>query len=115
MIVPSENVKKISARYVSMLHLKIGPLIVVLLKILGGQVNLYHDQNLCLHPGVNADGAKDQCINPEGFSSFIGFLESIPFHDSDSNNGSSEYEVPNLRCKYLLYIDMLSYLIATNP
>ncbi|PON94973.1 Protein phosphatase [Trema orientale] len=61
-----------------------------------GSVNLYHDPNLCLHLGVNADGVKGQCINPEGFSSFVGFLESIPFHDSDSNNGSSEYEIPNL-------------------
>ncbi|XP_062085386.1 uncharacterized protein LOC133791475 [Humulus lupulus] len=61
-----------------------------------GSVNLYHDHNLCLHYGVNADGAKDQCINPEGFSSFIGFLESIPIHGSDSKNGSSEFEIPSL-------------------
>lgn len=79
-----------------------GPLIIVLFLILGGSINLYHDQDLCWHLGASADGAKDQCINPEGFSSFVGFLESIPFHDSDSKSGSSEYEIPNLRYKYLL-------------
>ncbi|KAL5561831.1 hypothetical protein UlMin_031578 [Ulmus minor] len=63
----------------------------------GGPVNLYHDPNLCLHLGVTVNGAKDQCINPEGFANFIGLLESIPFHDPGSANGSSEYEIPNLR------------------
>lgn len=60
-------------------------------------MNLYHDHNLCFHLGMATDGAKDQCINPEGFASFIGFLESIPFHDGGLNNGSFEYETPNLR------------------
>ncbi|XP_050941191.1 probable protein phosphatase 2C 51 isoform X7 [Cucumis melo] len=45
----------------------------------GGSVNVYTDQSLCFHLGMI--GAKDQCFNPEGFASFIGLLESIPFHD----------------------------------
>lgn len=65
--------------------------------ILGGSVNLYHDHNLCLHLGATVDGANAQCINPESFSSFIGFLESIPFHNVSLGNGSFENDMPNLR------------------
>lgn len=43
------------------------------------------------HATVNE--AEDRCINPEGFASFIG-LES---HDTDSQNGYSDYSMPNLR------------------
>lgn len=46
---------------------------------------------------MTVDGAKNQCINPDGFASFVGFLESIPFHDAGLGNGSFEYDIPNLR------------------
>ncbi|XP_024030374.1 probable protein phosphatase 2C 51 isoform X2 [Morus notabilis] len=61
-----------------------------------GSVNLYHDHELCFSLGVTVDGAKNQCINPDGFASFVGFLESIPFHDAGLGNGSFEYDIPNL-------------------
>lgn len=48
---------------------------------------------MCLHFGMTMDGIKDQCINPGGFASFIGLLESIPFLDVGSV-GSNEYVMP---------------------
>ncbi|KAK4848290.1 hypothetical protein QYF36_011360 [Acer negundo] len=57
----------------------------------GGVLNSYNDQNMCLHFGMTMDGIKDQCINPEGFASFLSLLESIPFHDAGSDLGSNEY------------------------
>lgn len=63
----------------------------------GGPVDLYNNQNFCIHLGPTVNEDKDQCINPEGFSSFIGLLESIPLHDTGSNNGSSDYSMPDLR------------------
>ena len=47
--------------------------------ISGGPLNLYNDQNMCLHFGMTTDGVKDQCIHLEGFANFLGLLESIPF------------------------------------
>ena len=58
---------------------------------------MYNGQNLCFHFGMAADGLKDQCINPEGFASFLGLLESIPLHNSDSNHGSFEHAMPDAR------------------
>ncbi|XP_038717105.1 uncharacterized protein LOC120010391 isoform X2 [Tripterygium wilfordii] len=66
----------------------------------GGPINLYNDQSMCFHFGMTANGAKDQCINHEGFATFLGLLESIPFQDTGSNHGSSEHATPDLR--YLL-------------
>ncbi|KAJ6306595.1 hypothetical protein OIU78_021836 [Salix suchowensis] len=63
----------------------------------GGPLNLYNDQNMCLHFGMTIDGVKDQCIHHEGFANFLGLLESIPFHDAGSNYGSTEYAMPDLR------------------
>lgn len=51
---------------------------------------------------MTTDGFKDQCINPEGFASFLGLLESIPFHNIDSNYGSFEYAMPDSRYIFLL-------------
>ncbi|XP_031112674.1 uncharacterized protein LOC116016509 isoform X3 [Ipomoea triloba] len=51
----------------------------------GGPVNLYNDQHLCLNFGMNFEGNKEQCINPEGFARFLGLLESVPFNDTFSN------------------------------
>ncbi|XP_057423128.1 uncharacterized protein LOC130717044 isoform X3 [Lotus japonicus] len=64
---------------------------------LDGPVNLYNKQNFCFHLGPTVSEAKDQCINPEGFASFIGILGSIPLNDTGSNNGSSDYSMPDLR------------------
>ncbi|CAJ1969377.1 unnamed protein product [Sphenostylis stenocarpa] len=64
----------------------------------GGPVNLYdNNQNFCFHLGPTVNETEDQCINPEGFASFIGLLESIPLHDSDSSNGSTDYSMPDLK------------------
>ncbi|KAM4087429.1 hypothetical protein ACJW30_10G176900 [Castanea mollissima] len=63
----------------------------------GGPLYLYNDQNFCLYLGMNVDGTKDQCINPEGFANFLGLLESIPLHDMGPNYGSFEYAMPDLR------------------
>uniref|UniRef100_A0A2P2JLE2 Uncharacterized protein LOC105649936 n=1 Tax=Rhizophora mucronata TaxID=61149 RepID=A0A2P2JLE2_RHIMU len=63
----------------------------------GGHLNLYNDRNLCLYVGMAVDGAKDQCVNPESFANFLNFLESIPFHEADTNNGSTEFGMHNMR------------------
>lgn len=75
-------------------------LCIVLILILGGPLYQYNDQNLCLYLGMTIDGAKDQCINPEGFASFLALLESIPLHDTGSNYGSFEYAMPDSRYIY---------------
>ncbi|XP_031287144.1 uncharacterized protein LOC116145851 isoform X3 [Pistacia vera] len=63
----------------------------------GGPLYSYNDQNICLHFGMTVDGSKDQCINTEGFASFLGLLESIPFHTAGSDYGSNENAMPDLR------------------
>ncbi|XP_024635859.1 uncharacterized protein [Medicago truncatula] len=62
-----------------------------------GPVILYNDQNFCFHLSSTINEANDQCINPEGFASFIGLLESIPLHDTGSDNRSSDYSMPDSR------------------
>ncbi|KAK9945230.1 hypothetical protein M0R45_010755 [Rubus argutus] len=74
----------------------------------GGPLNLYHNQNFCMHLGINA---KDQCTN--GFASFLALLESIPFDDAGSNNGSFEYSIPD-RSKNLRNIDLPGYQVCTK-
>lgn len=49
-------------------------------------MDLYNDQHMCVHFGMNFSENKDQCINPEGFARFLGLLESIPFNDSSTND-----------------------------
>lgn len=63
----------------------------------GGPVNLYNNQNFCFHLGMTVNGANEQCINPESFASFIGLLESIPLHDTGSDNGSFDSSFPDTR------------------
>lgn len=58
---------------------------------------MYNDRSLCLNFGMTVDGANDQCVNPEGFASFLGLLESIPFHDTSSSYGTEEYPMPDSR------------------
>lgn len=64
----------------------------------GGPVNLYNDQHLCLNFGMNFEGNKEQCTNPEGFARFLGLLESVPFNDTFSN----EHATADSRCISLL-------------
>ncbi|KAL6214655.1 hypothetical protein ACLB2K_014087 [Fragaria x ananassa] len=64
----------------------------------GGPLNFYHNQNFCMYLGLNADNARDQCIN--GFASFLSLLESIPFDDAGSNNGSFDNSIPDRRCGF---------------
>ncbi|XP_062022295.1 uncharacterized protein LOC133738725 isoform X2 [Rosa rugosa] len=61
----------------------------------GGLLSLYHNQNFCMHLGIDAENGRDQCIN--GFASFLALLESIPFDDAGSNNGSFENSIPDMR------------------
>ncbi|XP_015575876.2 probable protein phosphatase 2C 51 isoform X7 [Ricinus communis] len=62
----------------------------------GGPLNLYSDLNFCLHSAMTV-GVKDQCTTPEGFASFLGLLESIPFQDAGSNYRSTDHAMPDLR------------------
>lgn len=49
-----------------------------------------------MYLGITVDNAKDQCTNPEGFASFLALIESVPFLDAGSANGS-EYSMPDSR------------------
>ncbi|KAH9729676.1 hypothetical protein KPL70_009419 [Citrus sinensis] len=69
------------------------PFLFIFLSV-GELLNLYNDQNMCLHFGTTMDGIKDQCFKPGGFASFVGLLESIPFLDVGSEYGSNEYVMP---------------------
>ncbi|XP_039048274.1 probable protein phosphatase 2C 51 isoform X2 [Hibiscus syriacus] len=63
----------------------------------GGPLNLYSDRSLCLNFEMTIDGANNKCANPEGFTSLLGLLESIPFHDTSSSYGTEEYSMPDSR------------------
>lgn len=60
---------------------------------------------MCMHFGMTTDGDKDQCINMEGFASFLGLLESIPVHNIGSNDESHGHAMPDSRClSYLKFM-----------
>ncbi|XP_057863607.2 uncharacterized protein LOC131071684 isoform X2 [Cryptomeria japonica] len=63
-----------------------------------GQLDLYHDHELCLSLQLVSEEGNRKCLNPEGFASFFGLIRSIPFdsHQSNSTKGSI-YDGPNLR------------------
>ncbi|KAI7737817.1 hypothetical protein M8C21_028753 [Ambrosia artemisiifolia] len=63
----------------------------------GGPLNLYREQMMCLHFGKSSGGDRDQCINPEGLASFLGFLESLPTSNVKQNHESFERATPNKR------------------
>ncbi|XP_024981356.1 uncharacterized protein LOC112518051 isoform X4 [Cynara cardunculus var. scolymus] len=63
----------------------------------GGPLHLYRDQMMCLHFGRSSGGDRDQCINPDGLASFLGFLESLPAHSVEPNQESFERTTPNTR------------------
>lgn len=63
----------------------------------GGPLNLYREQMMCLHYGKSNGGDRDQCINPDGLASFLGFLESLPPHTIEPNQESFERTSPNTR------------------
>lgn len=63
----------------------------------GGPLHLYRDQMMCLHFGRYTGGDRDQCINPDGLASFLGFLESLPAHSVEPNQESFERTTPNTR------------------
>ncbi|XP_076914191.1 uncharacterized protein LOC143573109 isoform X1 [Bidens hawaiensis] len=63
----------------------------------GGPLNVYREQMMCLHFGGSNDGDRDQCINPEGLASFLGFLESLPAPNVNQNQESFESATPNTR------------------
>lgn len=63
----------------------------------GKPLNLYRDQMMCFHFGRSSGGDRDQCINPEGLASFLGFLESLPAQSVEQNKKSYEQTTPNTR------------------
>lgn len=76
----------------------------------GGPLNLYSDQNICLRYGITNDGHRDQC--PEGIASFLALLESIPIYNVGSDYGSNEHTVPYSRyiCTQIYsFLNDLSY------
>ncbi|XP_052185941.1 uncharacterized protein LOC127797256 isoform X2 [Diospyros lotus] len=62
-----------------------------------GPLNLYNDQNVCMHFGMTVNGDSGKCINPEGFAGFLGFLESIPIPNFGSEDESAEHAMPDSR------------------
>ncbi|KAL3647831.1 hypothetical protein CASFOL_008799 [Castilleja foliolosa] len=58
-----------------------------------GPLDLYNDQNKCLHFGMYMNEDKDWHMNSDGFASFLGLLESIPFH----NAGQTEHVTSDTR------------------
>lgn len=76
----------------------------------GRPLNLYRDQMMCLHYGRSNGGDRDQCINPEGLASFLGFLESLPSHTIEPNQESYEPTSPNTRYCFVLYL-LFGYLV----
>ncbi|KAJ9566900.1 hypothetical protein OSB04_002866 [Centaurea solstitialis] len=63
----------------------------------GGPLHVYRDQMMCLHFGRSSGGDRDQCINPDGLASFLGFLESLPAPSAEPNQESFERTTPNTR------------------
>ncbi|XP_071717678.1 uncharacterized protein [Rutidosis leptorrhynchoides] len=63
----------------------------------GGALNLYRDQMMCLHFGRSSGGDRDQCINPEGLASFLGFLESLPAPNVEHDHEFHGPTTPNTR------------------
>ncbi|KAH9318303.1 hypothetical protein KI387_020072, partial [Taxus chinensis] len=63
-----------------------------------GQLDLYHDHELCLSLQLASKEGNEKCLNPEGFSSFFGLIRSIPF-DSHHYNSTKEsiYDGSNFR------------------
>lgn len=59
----------------------------------GGLENVRDKQSMCLFYGFSADEDNGQCTNPEGFTSFLGLLGSIPLHGT----GPDEHTMPNSR------------------
>ncbi|EYU46523.1 hypothetical protein MIMGU_mgv1a024497mg, partial [Erythranthe guttata] len=48
----------------------------------GGPLDVYNDQNFCVHFGIYIDEDKDHCMNSDGFARFLGLLQSVPFHNT---------------------------------
>lgn len=71
-----------------------------------GQLDLYHDHELCLNLQLVSEEGNKRCMNPEGFASFFGLIRSIPFdiHQSKFTKGSID-DGPNLR--YFLKEDLI--------
>lgn len=85
------------------------PFLFIFLSV-GELLNLYNDQNMCLHFGTTMDGIKDQCFKPGGFASFVGLLESIPFLDVGSEYGSNEYVMPERYiCSLVSFLSSMTF------
>lgn len=65
----------------------------------GGSVDLYKDQKLCWHSEIH-EGDKGKCTSPEVFASFLGLLDSIPYHNSATNSSESYGQLPDFRCAH---------------
>ncbi|XP_013692669.1 uncharacterized protein LOC106396741 isoform X2 [Brassica napus] len=49
----------------------------------------------CLPSATAINENQDQCINPDSFATFLGLLESVPFHGFGANNGTEEISFPD--------------------
>ncbi|KAL0725229.1 hypothetical protein Bca4012_039828 [Brassica carinata] len=49
----------------------------------------------CLPSATAINENQDQCINPDSFATFLGLLESVPFHGFGANNGTEEISSPD--------------------
>ncbi|WZY87408.1 hypothetical protein YC2023_044143 [Brassica napus] len=49
----------------------------------------------CLPSATATNENQDQCINPDSFATFLGLLESVPFHGFGANNGTEEIPFPD--------------------
>lgn len=49
----------------------------------------------CLPSATAINEHQDQCINPDSFATFLGLLESVPFHGFGANNGTEEISFPD--------------------
>ncbi|KAK4742810.1 hypothetical protein SAY87_000811 [Trapa incisa] len=62
-----------------------------------GSINIYTDQNSHMYFSLTNEQIEGRCTNLEGFSKLLALLESISFHDSNSNYGSFEHGIPDSR------------------
>ena len=71
----------------------------------GASEHLPGDKGWCLPSATAINENQDQCINPDSFATFLGLLESVPFHGFGANNGTEEISFPDSRCLLLFLRD----------
>ncbi|KAL4200161.1 hypothetical protein AMTRI_Chr03g148290 [Amborella trichopoda] len=64
-------------------------------------LDLYNGHYLCLNLGMEFEGEKGQCINPEGFARVLGLIRSVPFNEININ-ASESYVYGSSNFRYIL-------------